>query len=163
MSSVHFLFWRLVRTCSYPWRRVGFWIVLLATRLVRITSNVSVPKPGSGLALVRVFGSSVNPVALTWWIPFAEASGVPRGLLAQHRGRRRRGGQRTSFFMGPAVFFEMVRHEVCSRLSAQTILPCCRVRNAHEFSSCHSRLVPSRASQLIASPLLNPCAGNTGP
>ena len=49
-----------------------------------LNENVSVPKPGSGQALVRVFGSSVNPVNVDLVEPICEGFGCSAGtILAQ--------------------------------------------------------------------------------
>ena len=44
------------------------------------------PKPGSGQALVRMFGSSVNPVNVVLVEPICEDSGVRGDHWQRHRG-----------------------------------------------------------------------------
>ena len=63
---------------------------------ITLNENVSVPNPVSGQALVRVFGSSVNPVNVDLVEPtHLRRLRVFRGdHWHRHGGRRRRGGRR---------------------------------------------------------------------
>ena len=77
--------------------RAGLWLSVLATRLVvhHLELERFSAKARSGQALVRVFGSSVNPVNVDLVEPICEGFGCSAGTLwHRHGGRRRRSGRR---------------------------------------------------------------------
>ena len=127
---------------SSPWLPCGPLDLPFATRLVvyHLGKNVSMPKPGSGQALVRVFGSSVNPVNVDLVEPV-------RGSF--RCSARTSGTDIAGVVVAVSKESRYIMGQPCSsrwfatRYVHPTIRPCCRVRNACEFSYCHSRLVPS--------------------
>ena len=115
----------------FPCCHAGLWIFHSQPvwSCITLNENVSVPKPGNFQALVRVFGSGVNPVNVVLVELICETFVCSLKPLAQTSWASSSRWAKDVVFSWASRVLRDVCHEVCP-----TIQPCCRVQSARGFS-----------------------------